>query len=291
MMTRLTIIFLLLTNITFGQRDSITDRPFIIQNDTIPTQTDEQKEKNRRQNAKRQIRDNTSRIGIIGTFDYAYNFQDKVLSPGLGRKWTIGISFANKNRQFIGFIAAGIKGAKINLYSPSFRQSFLQDVKQNYTPINGLSEDSLIGANMGASNNQVLWGTYSQFLQAGLILNNKFKPSISFYYGNEEFLLHNSTFAQYEDPQHHDINYVGMQTNFYELKIGCTLPFKSYSDQPFCLNLNIGYKWVDYGTLSFNKTPLSAYTTGGLDKKYSAGGKLTISLSFVIWSNWGRKDS
>lgn len=228
----------------------------------------------------------TNRIGLIGAFDCAYNFQDKILGPGIGRRWTIGISLTNKNRQFIGFVALGLKGAKINLYSPTFRKSFLTDVKQNYVPINGISEDSLIGAKMNGSPGHGLWGTYSQFFQVGFILNKKTISSYSFCMGFEEFLLHDDGFKYYEDPKYGDIDYVGMQTIFYEFKIGYAIPFKKFETNPFCLNLNLGYKWVDYGGVRFNKTPLSAYTTGSLENKYNASGKITLSLSFTLWSNW-----
>jgi hypothetical protein len=227
----------------------------------------------------------TMRLGIIGTFDYAYNFQDKVLTPGLGRKFSIGMTFTNKKRQFVSFVAVGAKGFKFNLYSPSFRTSFINDVKSNYTPINGTSEDSLIGAQMNTDAIDHLWGTYSSFFQIGFILNNKFKPTISIYKGEERFLLY-GPYAKYEDPEHGDIKYVGMSTRFYELKCGFTIPIKKITEKPFTPNINIGYKWVDYGQFEFGSTPLSAYTNGSLKDKYRHSGKLTISLSFYIWSNW-----
>lgn len=227
----------------------------------------------------------TMRIGVIGTFDYSYNFQDKVLAPGLGRKFTVGLSFSNKKRQFLCFIAVGAKGFKFNLYSPTFRSSFINDVKANYTPINGTNEDSLIGAQMNTGARENLWGTYSTFLQVGFILNNKFKTAISFYKGREDFLLY-GPFAKYEDPEHQDIKYVAMATKFYELKFGFTIPIKKISKKPFVPYINIGYKWVDYGQFQFKSTPLSAYTSGALKDKYKINGKLTLSLSFYIWSNW-----
>ena len=228
----------------------------------------------------------TWRLGAIGTFDYAYNFHDKVLNSGLSRRFTFGLSVTNKKRQFIGFVAIGVKGFKINLFSPTFRTSFINDVQGNYVPINGTSEDSLVGDKMNSNPGHSLWGTYSQFIHVGFILNKKFKPSFSFYIGREEFLLHDKSFTRYEDPEHGDINYVGMPTKFYEFKIGCTIPLKILSTKPFSPNINIGYKLVDYGQLAFNSTPISAYTTGNLKDKYGRGGKITISISFYIWSNW-----
>jgi hypothetical protein len=225
------------------------------------------------------------RIGVIGTFDYAYNFQDKVLNPTMGLKCSVGISLTDKKRKYIVFIGGGLKPVKGNFYPTTFRQGFLQDVRQNYVPGKGNNEDSLIGSIMGSKNIPNL-GTVSYYLQAGFILNNKFKPSVSFYYGNEQLTLHDDRLRYFEDPKYGDINYVDMKTTFYEVKLGCSLPFKNYAKKPYCINLNVGYKWVNYGALEFNNTPLSAYTVGALDKKYNSSGRLTISLSFALWSNW-----
>jgi hypothetical protein len=230
----------------------------------------------------------TDRLGIIGSFDLACNFGDKVLNPGLGRKLSLGVSLTNKKRQFIGFIAIGLKGFKIDLYPSTFRESFVNDVKENYSPINGLSEDSLIGAVMNNNPNGNLWGTYAQYLEVGFILNKRLRPSFSFYAGSEDFLLHDNGFTKYEDPEHGDIHYVSMTTSFYEFKVGCAVPLKKLTDKPFCINANIGYKWVNYGVLQFKDTPLSAYTNGSLQNKYNVCGKLTASISIIIWSNWNR---
>ncbi len=221
-------------------------------------------------------------IGVIGHFDLAYNFPDKILTPGLQRKWTIGISFTNRKKEFIAYAAVGIKGAKIDLYSQSFRESFISDIQKNYVPINDTNESRAIGVKMNDGGKN-LWGTYSQHAEIGFILNRKFRPSCSFYVGTQEFLLHDDSFKKYEDPEHGDINYVGMRATFYEFKIGCGLPFKA----PFSVNLNIGYKWVNYGDIKFNNTPLSAYTMGTLKNRYSSSNGLTLSISFMAWSNWG----
>lgn len=220
-------------------------------------------------------------IGIIGSFDLAYNLPDKILTPGLQRKWTVGVSVTNKKRQFIAFVAVGLKGAKFDLYSQSFRASFIKDIQENYVPITDTNESRVIGNKMNAGGKN-LWGTYSQHAEIGFILNKGLRPSFFFYVGSQEFLLHDDGFRQYEDPEHGDINYVGMRTTFYEFKIGCGLP----APAPFSLNLNVGYKWVNYGDLKFNDTPLSAYTSGSLKNKYGSSGGLTFSLTFLLWSNY-----
>ena len=226
------------------------------------------------------------RFGIIGSFDSEFSFHDKVLNQGLGRKWCVGLGFTNKKRQFIAFTSIGIKGFKINFYSPTFRKSFTDEVQNNYVPINGKSEDSCIAVQMGVKHGEGLGNTYSQFVEAGFILNWKWRPSINFYFGNEEFLLFDDAFRQYEDPKYGDIKYVGMSTTFYSLKFGCAIPLKNLTDRNYSLHLQIGYKWVNYDDLSFGKTPLSKYTNAAFANRYKTDGKLTISLTLFVWSNW-----
>ncbi len=225
------------------------------------------------------------RFGFMGSFDYEYGFKDKILNPGLTRRWTFGASFSNKKKEFVVFVAAGIKGAKLNIYSPSLRQSCLNDVRQNYSPINGYTEDSLIGARINTTNGKDLWGTYAQFLEAGFILNKKIAPTFTFYYGSEQYLLYDRAFTQFEDPKYGDIHYVEMNTVYYEFRLGFGIPLK-FETSTSVINVSIGYKWVDYGNFEFNKTPLSSYTTENLINKYHNAGKITLSVSVIMWSNW-----
>ena len=230
----------------------------------------------------------TNRIGAIGSYDLAYNFGDRVVQPSVGRKWTVGMSLTNKKRQFLVFGAVGLKGFKVNFYTPIFQEAFTRDVQQAYVPIVGTSLDSLIGAKMNSDpEKEEFYGTYGQHLEVGLMLNRKWKPTLSFYAGKEWILLHDNSFKKYTDPINGDISYVSMQNQFYEGKIGCTIPFKSFRGKFFCLNVNLGYKWINYGDFRFNNTPLSDYTQGDLARKYATDGRFTASVSFLIWSNWG----
>jgi hypothetical protein len=166
-----------------------------------------------------------SLVGFIACFDEAFNSGDKVLGPGLGRKISLGFTFGNKESDFRIVTAAGLKGWKLDLYSPLFRQSFLQDVRNNYTPIGHSGEDSLIGAEM---NSQIpgLWGTYAYYGHAGLIWKRNFFPCVNFYAGQENHLLHNEAFRKYVDPKNQDFNYETMSTFFYEIKIGTSWVWK-----------------------------------------------------------------
>lgn len=231
-------------------------------------------------------KDSPKYIGIYSTGDLAYNFQDKVINPGLGRKISVGLSLTNKKRQFIGLVGVGFKFIKANLYSPKLKESFLKDVKDSYVPISDTNESQYIGILMGPKNGEAFYGTTAYYFHIGFIWNIKFKPALNFYYGDEDFFLNDLGLARYEDPEHGDIHYVGMPSRFYEIKLGCTLPLKCLTKKPFCVNLNVGYKRVDYGQFKYGDTPLSAYTTGELADKYHLNHKLTISLSYAIWSNW-----
>jgi hypothetical protein len=154
-------------------------------------------------------------------------------------------------------------------------------------PIAGTSEDSLIGAKMNSGPNPGFWGTYAQYLYTGFIFRRSpVHPTFSFYCGYEHYLLYGDGFSQYEDPKYNDIRYMEMPTVFYELKAGCALPFRKLTNRNCSIQLNLGYKWVDYGDLAFKDTPLSAYTTGSLKDKYGTAGKFTASISIFLWSNW-----
>jgi hypothetical protein len=236
----------------------------------------------------------THRIGALWVYDIAYNKPDKLITAGIGRKGTVGVTYTNKKRDFIAFFSGGFKGAKLNLYSPNLQEDFLQDVANNYSPIIGNKTDSFIGASVINLKNKVtdysFEGTYAQFLQVGFLLNKyKLKPSISFYTGREQYLLF-SKLLRGTNPKDYDYRYGTMQSTFKEIKLGVNVPLKYFVDKPFCINLNAGYKWGSYGAIQFEKAPLSAYTKNNLASKYNSFGKLTASISFIIWSNWEIKN-
>jgi hypothetical protein len=232
----------------------------------------------------------TRRLGAMYSYDLAYIFPDKLIQAGLSRKGLIGMTFTNKKRAFISYIAGGIKGAKINFYSPQLQDAFLKEVQQNYVTVNNNRTDSLIAASMYNLTNKVdeyeFTGTYAQYLAAGFIYNKSiFRPSISFYTGREQFLLF-SKLLRGSKPGNSDYRYGTMVSTFKELKFGLAIPIPKFKDEAFAVHLNVGYKWIDYGAIRFEDTPLSAYTSGQIADRYRKTGKCTISLSFIIWSNW-----
>ncbi|MFL5762983.1 MAG: hypothetical protein ACJ77K_03515 [Bacteroidia bacterium] len=227
------------------------------------------------------------RLGVIGCYDYSFYGSDKLLKQGIIRKGSAGISISNRDHDFILFGGVGIKGFKVDVYSPEFQDDFLDDVSAHYTAIPGNTEDSLIGAIMNTRSLKRFGDCYAHYFHAGFFVNSRYRPGISFYYGKEEHLLHADGFIKFEDPQNGDINYVGLLCRFYEIKAGFSFPYAKMDEKPLALNLNIGYKWMDYGNITFGQTDLSEYTTGHLANKYNRTGKFTVSLVFMIWSNWG----
>jgi hypothetical protein len=232
-----------------------------------------------------------NRFGAMWLYDVAYNKSDKLITAGVGRKGTVGLTYTNKKREFVAFFSGGIKGAKLNFYSPKLQDAFLQDVANNYVPVIGNKTDSLIGASILNLKNELpdysFEGTYAQFLQIGFILNKyTLKPSFSFYTGREQYLLFSKLLrgTKQKDP---DYRYGEMATTFKEIKLGINVPLKYFANKPYSINVNAGYKWGRYGNIQFEKVPLSAYTNNNLASKYNTFGKLTASISFIIWSNWG----
>ncbi len=234
----------------------------------------------------------TNRLGAMWLYDLAYNQPDKLITAGIGRKGTIGVTYTNKKRDFIAFANGGFKGAKINFYSPKLQDAFLKDVNNNYTPIIGNKTDSLIGASVINLYNKVddysFEGTYAQFLQIGFMLNKyKLKPSISFYTGKEDYLLFSKLLRGTKPNKDPDYRYGTMRTNFKEIKLGINIPLKYFENKPYAINVNAGYKWGSYGDIQFENTKLSAYTNNNLTSKYNRYAKLSASISIFIWSNWG----
>jgi hypothetical protein len=225
------------------------------------------------------------RVGVFAMYDYAFNFPDKLISAGIGRKLSAGISFTNRAEDFLVFAGGGLKGFKFNFYSPAFQKEFLNDVSANYIPVGGNSLDNAIAVKMSSPGNfKGMWGTYSNYLQAGIMIERWFRPYISFYWGSDGYLLHDSSFPQYVDPEYHDIDYVSMNTRFYELKLGGSLP--QMKKLPFLLNFTAGYKWNDYGNINFDGVDLSVYTKNDIAKKYNKTGQVSLSLTAMIWSNY-----
>lgn len=225
------------------------------------------------------------RIGLTASYDLAFNSADKLMQPSLGRKFTIGLAFGDLNKKAIGFLAAGFKGFKVNMYSPQFQSKFLDEVNSTYHLVENSEHDSLVGVSLFRLTNKeqgfFMTGTYSLHLQGGFIWNNsRFRPLLMFYAGTEKFVFRTPLFFNYQNYQ----EYISMNSVFYEIKAGIGLPV--LRDKPWSVNLNAGYRHIDYRQISFDGTPLSVYTDGAIAEKYSKNDKLTVSVSIIWWSNW-----
>jgi len=196
----------------------------------------------------------------------------------------VALAYTNTKRNTLFLAGAGFKGFKVNVFNPNFQEPFLNDVKLNYKPIQGSGIDSLIGAKMNSPLGKSLNGTYSYFLHFGVLSKKKWHPSANIYIGREEFLLHDRSFESLNGAPDGDTDYVGMNTRFYEIKLGIALPMKSLLSKPYRINFNIGYKLTDYGDFTFHKTPMASYTDNFSESDYRFGGKFTASVSFVLWS-------
>lgn len=225
------------------------------------------------------------RFGIGLSYDQALNFPDKILKLGTAGKASIGLTLSDKRKRFVLYIGGGLKGWKFTPFPSRFKESFINDVQNNYEPIVGYSLDSLIGAKMNNSPGQDFRGAYSQYLHFGVVLNVKVRPIIQFYWGMEQMLLFDDSFTSFTDPEYSDIRYVDLNTMFYELKVGVGIPFPKW-DKSFSISINAGYKLVDYRDFRFEDTPLAAYTNNSFAGNFRFSGKFTASIGIVFWTNW-----
>ena len=131
-------------------------------------------------------------------------------------------------------------------------------------------------------------GFYSQYVDAGFILTRyRLKPCISYYLGWEDYLLYSSA-ARYFQPTNMDAEYLTMNAVFQEIKIGIDGLGLINMENEFSggLEFNLGYKWMNYSGVTFERVPLSHYSNSQLQEKYSHDGKVTFSITFLFWSNW-----
>ncbi len=221
--------------------------------------------------------------------DLTYFTSDKLLTSSLNRRWVLGGAFRDKHERFVVFLGGGIKAMKINLYSPDFKADFIKAVQTNYKPIQGSGEDSAIAASLYSYKKYDLWGNYGACVQGGVqFLKNKCNPQVSVMLGFSNVLLHSKAIASFEDPKYQDIDYVGMTAKYIELKVGAALPRRKKRDEVRNMHFSIGYKFTDYGHLTFKDIPLSAYTTGDLAHKYRFSGVVTFSIAFSLMDDFSK---
>jgi hypothetical protein len=226
--------------------------------------------------------------GFYFSHDLTFGLPDKVLRSGLGRKITLGIAFNDRNKHSVFSLGVGIKGFKIDLFSPKMQDSFLADVKAHYVPVSTGGMDSLVGVCMNglasSSPGFTFWGTYSFFLNAGFKLNTRFWPSLVYYYGAERHLLFGEVLRG-KDPNDPDFRFIDLYTTYHELKVGFS-PLWSLHDSRFTLYIYAGYRWVNYGNFDLNNVVLSTYTQGMDIDHYRRTGKFVFSISVAFWNKF-----
>jgi hypothetical protein len=233
--------------------------------------------------------------GLLFTSDLAYNEKGKLFNSYVSRKLGVGIYLSNANKDFLFYLGFGFKGFKISLFNPDFNTDFTNDVSQAYHPIIGNQKDSGVAVSVYTMaqktdvSNYNMWGFYSQYLDVGFILTRfHLKPTLTYYRGFEDYVLW-TPFAQSltkHNDSYHD--WISMSGRFNELKAGIDLVGLFNKENPFSgsLEINIGYKWMNYGGLYFFNVPIADYTNQDLADKYNLEQKITFGISFKKWMTW-----
>jgi hypothetical protein len=235
-------------------------------------------------------------IGFLFSADLAYNQKDKLFNAYFERKLSVGISFTNRNADFIFYTGFGFKGWKLSLTTPLFSSQFTNDLNQSYHTVSGNLGDSLVAISVyGATQNKKDFhegGFYAGYVEAGFILTHfKVRPSISFFTGYEEYVLFTPVAHYFDSPNTDSYSeWISMNSRFQEVKIGLDI-LGIFTDQlPATLDLNVGYKWLNYKNISYgggkNGTPLSTYTNDQMAEKYNLAQKFTFGINFRWWTNW-----
>lgn len=231
-----------------------------------------------------------SRIGFIFDLDLSYNTSDKTLTPYVLRKMSFGASFCDREGSFIVFAAIGFKGFKFSLYSPELQPGLTNEISQTYSPIAGNLKDSLIALSVYNYSQKVerfyMYGIYSVYAHVGFVLNKyAIKPSFHAYCGTEIFLLYTPA-VRGLDPDNPDYEYIGINHDFYEFKLGANLPFNYRENKNWSISLTAGYKHTHFREMNFDGVDIAEYTTGGIAERFAQNNKFTASLNFMIWTNW-----
>ena len=230
-------------------------------------------------------------FGIFGNAESKFDFGDKVLTANLQRQFSFGGCFIPQSNSAVVYVSVGFKGIKANVHTPDFRESFLTDLKDNYSPPSTYGRDSLIGASMYNTaiheKGYGLRGNYGNHIQVGFIWNkSKWKPSIQFTTGKERFCLF-APVLEGTVPEDPDYRFTTFDSRYYELKLGIgLLPVEAWKDFPFCLSLQVGYKWRDFGNFTCEDVSMDRYTSTDFYKSYQHTGMPTISLSLRGWFNY-----
>lgn len=228
--------------------------------------------------------DNADRFGAMFKADFGLDLSDQVFQKMSERRFSVGASFTPNNRKYVVFLGLGAHLFKYAIITPTFTHNFRNELNENYTPVQGASFDSLVGAAMADGN--YFRGATGAWIHADFMWNNKFRPTVSFYYALRGIPCYGPGFVDYIDPDYQDIMYAVLNRTTYELKLGISPPFLNKFNWPFAASLNVGFKLIDYGSFSINNVNMITYTNDEFVYSHRFTGCFTFSISFQFWSNW-----
>ncbi len=233
-----------------------------------------------------QISDNVDadRFGVYAKIDEAYNFSDNIFIGASDQKISVGLTYAQKNGKYVVFLGGGLRFFKYTYTVPKLTSSFNETIDENYIPVQQSGFDSLVGAAM--SQGGYFSGSTGAWLHASFSWINRYRPTITFYYGAKGTPSYGPGYLQYTDPEYQDIEYAQLSNSFYEIRIGFSPPFLNKRDWPFSACIDAGFRLNDYKDFSIGEVPISSYTNPTFANKYRFNGCFTMALTFCFWSNW-----
>ena len=238
-------------------------------------------------NFSQERKDYLNRVGLMGNYDLTINFPDKLTTHDLARKYTIGLYVTDKKKKAIWFWGFSFKLMRFTMLSPKFKNEFLKEYSDNYSPLPEFGKDSVKAAGLirlanGENLNYRLDGSTSQGFHVGFILNNEYRPMIQYYWTSESREFYNNDLGQFHPPNF-DYYYTGIGFVAHEIKIGMSF-LGDLLYYPFSINLNVGYKWINYKGIGFEGSSFSDYTGGHDFSHFDKTGKLTASLSLLFFN-------
>ncbi len=233
-----------------------------------------------------QISDSTgaSRFGVYAKIDEAYNFSDQVFVAASDQKISAGLTYARRNGKYVVFLGGGARLIKYTFTKPDLTSSFVEKINENYVPVPQAGFDSIVGAAM--SQGGYFKGSTGAWLHASISWMNRYRPTVTFYYGVKGNPSYGPGYLQYTDPEYKDIYYALLTNHYYELRIGFSPPFFNKRGWPFSVCIDAGFRLNDYKDFSIREVPMSAYTSPNFANKHRFKGCFTMALTFTFWSNW-----
>ena len=201
---------------------------------------------------------------------------------------SLGLYFTDKKKRLVVFWGVSFKFSRYGFLTPKLSPKLLKEYRDNYIPVLGYSLDSSVGAGLnsranGNADHYNIDGFTSNSLHFGLILNMKFKPSIQYYRGSEKLEFNITNIDEFFSPNNNDNKYQGIiAKSANEVKIGISLILKNIFYYPYNFNVNLGYKWLDYGRLGLGDVNFSTLTNNHDFSSFSKQGKITLSISMMF---------